>query len=290
MGIRQWIGRVLAAPRLTYLNALLLSAAIYSNAQYQLFCRSVLWASIVLVIVSLPVIFYPLFKDQFTPNKVVFFLFGIAACICLYCIVFLHSANVLVLLLPLYVWFKPVTALAALPHFLLVQILFHVTRSPEKHMARKFAGYGAGLCVASALFMAIWFNRNYDAVQAAIDDPVRNTPFLSSNYMTERMLGMHFKYHTSLCLFDGWRPPLHDPFIVVASWLNFSFMQNASAEAFRKSLFIGYRASPFVSMGTTYLEKRVAAYKLVFPGKPLKEECSCAKRYSEVYLNHRLFK
>ena len=108
--------------------------------------------------------------------------------------------------------------------------------------------------------------------------------------MTERMLGMHFKYHTSFCSFDGWRPPLHDPLIVVAAWLNFSFIGNPSAKTFRKTLVLGYPASPFIAMGPWQLKNRIAAYQLVFPGKPIQEACSCAEGYSSYYLNDPLFK
>ena len=181
---------------------------------------------------------------------------------------------------------NPVTALA----FLLAQIIFHLVTSIERRKWRKFFASGVGLCLASALFMAVWFNTNYAAVQAAIDDPARNASLVKPSYMTERMLGMHFKYHMSLCVFDGWRPPLHDPLLVVATWLNFSFMQNASAETFRKTIFRGTRWGPFVFTGPWQLHNRILAYKLVFPGRPVKEDCSCAEDHSDKYMNDPLFK
>jgi len=281
----------MASPWLSLLDVLLIIAAILANKHSQYFCRPVPWASVVLVMAYLPLLLYPLLKERLGAFRgPVFFLLGIAACICVYCILFIATMNLILILFVPFIFSKPVIALAFLPHFLLAQIIFHLVTAAEKPKGRKFFAAGVGLCLASALFMAVWFNVNYPAVQAAIDDPARNASLVKPSYMTERMLGMHFKYHTSLCVFDGWRPPLHDPFVVVAAWLNFSFMTNPSAKEFRKSLFLGYHGSPFVSMGPYSLKNRIAAYKLVFPGRPVQEKCSCADGYSDWYLKDPLFK
>lgn len=293
MRIRKWIGRVMASPWLSLLNLLLIIAAVLANRQHQSFCRPVPWASVVLVLSFLPLLLYPLLKERLrTFRGPVFFLFGIAACICVYCILFIGMDWRIMLLLPLAAIVKPIGigTLASLPHFLLAQIIFHLVTSIERRRWRKFFAAGVGLCLGSAFSMAVWFNRCYPSVQAALDDPVRNASLVKPSYMTERMLGMHFKYHMSLCFFDGWRPPLHDPLLVVATWLNFSFMHNPSAETFRRTILRGGRGSPFGSMNPLYLQNRITAYKLVFPGRPIKEDCSCAEDYSGKYLNDPLFK
>lgn len=115
---------------------------------------------------------------------------------------------------------NPAAALIFLPYYLLAQIIFHVASAMEGR--RSFAA-GIGLGVGTALFVAIWYHRNRPAVEAAIEDPARNAVQVAPSFITERMLGMHFKYHTELCLYDGWRPPLHDPLLVMASWLNHPF-------------------------------------------------------------------
>ena len=291
MRIRKWIGRAMASPWLSLVNLLLIIAAVIANKQHQYFCRPVPWASVALVVAFLPVVLYPLLKERLrTFRAPVFFMLGIAACICVYCIVFIGMMDPrMMLLVPLFAIWQPVAALVLLPHFLLAQIIFHLVTSIERRRWRKFFASGVGLCLASALLMAVWFNRSYPSVQAALDDPVRNAAMVKPSYMTERMLGMHFKYHMSLCLFDGWRPPLHDPLLVVATWLNFSFMDNPSAKTFRKTLFRGSPGSPFVTMTPLYLQNRITAYQLVFPGKPVKEDCSCAKSYSNEYLTSPWF-
>lgn len=290
-GMRKWIARALASLWLSLGDLLLIAAAVLANKQHQFFCRPVPWASIALVVAFLPVVLYPLLRERLRSFRgPVFFLFGIAACICVYCIVFIGMMDLrIMLLIPFFTIMNPVAALVLLPHFLLAQIIFHWAASGERRKWRKFFASGVGLCLAAALAMAFWFNRNYAAVQAAIDNPVRNAALVKPSYMAERMLGMHFKYHMSLCLFDGWRPPLHDPFLVVATWLNFSFMHNPSAETFRKSLFRGGPGSPFVSMSPLHLQGRIAAYRLVFPGKPVQEDCTCAESYSNAYLTSPWF-
>ena len=281
----------MASPWLSLVNVLLITAAVLTNRHHQVFCRPVPWASVVLVLSFLPLLLYPLLKERLGAFRgPVFFLLGIAACICVYCILFVGMIDWRITLRQFCSIWAPVRVLVFPPNFLLAQIIFHLVTSIERRRWRKFFAAGVGLCLASALFMAVWFNVNYPAVQAAINDPVRNASLVKPSYMTERMLGMHFKYHMSLCVYDGWRPPLHDPLLVVATWLNFSFMQNASAETFRKTIFRGTRWGPFVYTGPWQLHNRIAAYKLVFPGRPIREDCSCAEDYSDQYMNDLLFK
>ncbi|MGB1031852.1 MAG: hypothetical protein ACPGWM_04520, partial [Flavobacteriales bacterium] len=45
-------------------------------------------------------------------------------------------------------------------------------------------------------------------------------PNVELNFWNERIIGMHFIYHTKICEFDGWRPPLHDPLLNVGLLLN----------------------------------------------------------------------
>lgn len=138
----------------------------------------------------------------------VYFLFGVAACICVYCMMFIGLMNFGAVFAMLGM---PYLLLLYLPHFFLIQVLPHRSRETARSCRRSFAA-GVALCVLSALFLGAWFRAEHHAVEAAIAYPGRYTPEVGRNYMTDRMLGMHFKYHTALHLFDGWRPPLHDPF------------------------------------------------------------------------------
>lgn len=90
---------------------------------------------------------------------------------------------------------------------------------------------------------------------------------LNKTFMTEKILGMHFIYHTRFCEYDGWRPPKHEPLLVLGMWLN------------------GREDPLHVS-----LETRLGLYKQFFPNRPYKFDCSCAMEYSEVYYNDILWK
>jgi hypothetical protein len=278
MWIRRHVSRTLRSPWLALVNVLLCIAAVAANRQFQFFCRPVPWAAVVLVLAITPLAIYPLVGEKLgRAQGVVFFLFGIAACICIYCIVFIGPLHRFFLLFSLpFIPFLP-------PYFFLGQVLFHLFSAHGRGTGRKAFALGVGLCVATVAGAAVWFNRSHAAVEAAIEDPARNASKVVPSYMTERMLGMHFKYHMSLCFFDGWRPPLHDPLLVSAAWLNYAFMDTPSARSFRSSFFHGGQGSPFNSMSPLNLRGRIAAYHAVFPGKPLKEDCACAQQYSEQY-------
>lgn len=259
----------MASPWLVLVNVLLCGAALLANHYFQVFCRPVLWAWIALIICLVPVLFFPVFKERMKQFRLpLFFLFGVAACMCLYCILFLGR---MYLFIPFAVFLNPVSILGFLPVFLLMQIIFHIRNTPGS-----FNPFLSGmlLCIGFAIGMAVWFNRCFDVVQTALHDPSKATQ-VPANYMTELMLGMHIKYHISFCALDGWRPPLHDPSIVVAAWLNVPFLPDPHREKYRGDLAC---PSPLFYGGD-----RITVYKRVFPNKALWQPCSCAKAYAEDY-------
>lgn len=264
----------MASPKLTIVNVLICGAALLANYYLQIFCRPVLWAWITLILCIVPVIFFPWIKERAKPFRLpLFFLFGIAACICLYCILFLGK---MILISPLAVLINPITVLGYLPIFLLVQIIYHTCTS-----ANSFKPFLSGilLCIAFAIGMATWFHRSFDRVYDALNEPEKAS-LIPPNYMTELMLGMHFKYHISFCGYDGWRPPLHDPSIVVAAWLNVPFHQ----DAYRAQYHYDYLCGAPIFMGTPMDGKnRFVVYKHVFPNNAIWQQCSCAKAYSKLY-------
>lgn len=76
------------------------------------------------------------------------------------------------------------------------------------------------------------------------------------NYLTELILGAHWKYHTKLCLYDGIRPPFHDPILGFAQPI----------------LYFGRQFHYEMS-----LTDRIDLYKQVFPNKKTKFDCKCSK-------------
>lgn len=285
MSFRQRLHKLLSSPWLVLLNALLCMGAVMANAHHQVFCRPVPWAAVVLVIVFTPLITYNLIRDRIAQVKgLVFFLFGIAACICLYCIVFLSYLSVAglfsIAVIPYYListgHFNGPMALpfASLPLILSGQLLVLVLGRRATRTDRKHFGAGVALSLAFAVVMTTWFNLHYATIRTALSQGATNE--VPRNYMTERMLGMHVKYHLSFCELDGWRPPLHDPSIVVAVWLTAPFRSDLDWRGM----------APFgARQRTTLFDERIAAYRVVFPERPLRQKCSCAKGYRKFYMN-----
>ena len=75
-----------------------------------------------------------------------------------------------------------------------------------------------------------------------------------NNYLTELILGAHWKYHTELCLYDGNRPPFHDPVLVVANKVLYPF-----------TLFRNYPDLPAT----------ISLYKKIYPNNPTSFDCYC---------------
>ena len=79
-------------------------------------------------------------------------------------------------------------------------------------------------------------------------------------YLTELILGAHWKYHTEFCIYDGKRPPFHDPVLVVANKILFPYEHFA-------------RGTNLYQM---YSEKQYTLYKVLYPNRPLGFNCNCA--------------
>lgn len=76
---------------------------------------------------------------------------------------------------------------------------------------------------------------------------------LAKSIYTEQFLGIGIKYHTQLeFVYDGWRPPIHDPFLNIGLWL-YSDTHYPCKELDRKKY-----------------------YRLVFPEKSLRMNCPCS--------------
>ncbi len=62
---------------------------------------------------------------------------------------------------------------------------------------------------------------NYDFV--AVEEFKNN---FTDRYLLELSLGVHWKYHTKICLYDGWRPPFHDPVVIISRNISAIFSEN----------------------------------------------------------------
>jgi hypothetical protein len=197
-------------------NLILIVIACAANATYQVFCVPVLWATIVLMVVFFPVVFHPMLSDRLGRfGSSVFFLLGVASCVCIYCILFLAEMNLFGLVMVLF----GIGLLVYVPHYLLFQIIRTVKRETDPLFRRAFwigVSFSGVIAICFAVDYRIALNNLRDAgIERTVEG--RSVP---RTYMAEKILGLHWKYHTRFCGYDGWRPPLHDPAAVIGYWAN----------------------------------------------------------------------
>jgi len=242
------------------INAVLILALIIGNSIFQVMCIPTLWAMIVLSICFVCTMVYPILLERQKCIAMVSFLCGVAFCVYLYCVLFLEMMNFVgVALIP----FFGLGILVYIPHFLSIQLLLKNVIRPKRKKSRLYFGLGVAL---SLLLIPISGQKYKNGISAIRDFERSGYQTLERSYMTEKILGMHFIYHTRFCEFDGWRPPKHDPILVIGMWTN-------------------GRIDPL----HVSLEERVALYKKFFPENKIKFECSCASAYSESYHSDRLW-
>ncbi|MFK7971062.1 MAG: hypothetical protein AB8F95_11875 [Bacteroidia bacterium] len=245
---------------LSLLNLVLLTSAFAGNVFMQAFCNPVPWAIGALSVAALSLILYPLFVERRMMATLFAFLNGFTFCIFIYCIIFLSAVNFLGLIMIL----VGTGLLVLIPHVLVIQ-LFMKQLSHAKYKSIRWA-FLSGILISLIIAASMGFS--YKAALAEISRG-QETDFenFQSTYMTERIVGKHFIYHTRICEFDGWRPPKHDPALVIGMWFN-----------------------GFDDPLPTDLPKRLSLYKRLFPNRTYKYECSCAIEGSPDYHSDKLWR
>jgi hypothetical protein len=233
--------------RLSMLNIALLLWAVLLNAFFTVFCIPVDWAILVLMLCGLTTALTPILVLHFPKERALLsFTNGITCCISIYCICFMEG-NILggVLL----IIFFGVGFAALMPYFLIGQTLWYHLYKPQQNLERLAFLMAIAFCISICFYAK-------NAYKIAMDNIVTmeqsNYETLQTDYMTERILGMHFIYHTRLDLYDGWRPPQHDPLMV-----------------------IGMRLNGDIDPLKIDLKERLRLYKKFFPNRPYKMRCSC---------------
>lgn len=257
--------------------AIVLLAVIY-NTERQLFCHPVNWATILLVLSFLSLLIVPFvnLKNQLTSIIVVFN--GVGVFISFYLILFARGEYLIFLFfnLPIILglhflikylnkrfgtnlfnafYFYPAVLLTP---FLLLYESWLLFKSLTNFQSRIFI---APPIIVFVIMIVLAIRIDYlvgeikkihndsQKVMSLINNPV-------DRYLTELILGAHWKYHTQLCLYDGWRPPYHDPVLVSANKLLHPF-----------SLF---------DQGVE-MESAIDLYKKLYPENKTKFDCRCAK-------------
>ncbi len=93
----------------------------------------------------------------------------------------------------------------------------------------------------------------YDRNYLYHDKDMQHPELFTANKYTEQFLGIGIKYHTELdFIYDGWRPPVHDPLLNIGLWL--------------------YSDTYYPARQLN----RVKYYKRFFPNKDYKVSCLCS--------------
>ena len=216
---------------LPVINLLLVVLSILGNSVTNAgFCSPVFWAAVVQGISFVNIITFT-WLERTRLRNLNALLCGISTGVYTYWCLFLGGW---VILMPVPVW------------FLLLLVWCNLIKPTAKGI-RLWYVVGMLLCVLFAFGSGKAYRASCDAYdRGQVPD---------GNPMTERIAGMHFLYHTSFCIYDGWRPPLHDPAMVLGMRLNRG-------------------RDPLCGME---LKDRVALYHTMYPDRPVKARCSCCK-------------
>lgn len=237
---------------LVALNGGLIAILVGLNTYFQAFCIPTPWAVIVLSICFVNTVLYPVLeKTKLAP--LTSFINGLSLLVFIYCMLFLEHMNLLgLVMIPI-----GVGLVIFIPHFFVIQLIYRNTYGPKDRRSR----YYFSLAVVLGLGMVFYIGQDYQAAIKSIDRfKETNFQVLDKRFMTEKILGMHFIYHTRYCELDGWRPPKHEPILVLGMWLN-------------------KRVDPL----KVDLKTRLALYQKFFPEHPYKFDCSCGIQYRQDY-------
>jgi hypothetical protein len=244
--------------KLRILNILLVLGIYIANQYFvQGFCQPVTWVWWVLLPSAGAFLVWPWLKQVPRLQYLLLFLQGAFLLVCFYCALFAGPY----LLLPLFFWFLVFPLLMWTPGVFGVQVVRRAW-----HSQRPGARWVFGVGMLPLLLAQGWAWQQYRQVADAVATlpPAQRhqaEPLLRvvpRTYMAERLAGQLFKYHASSeMIFDGWRPPLHDPLVNVCLWAN-------SATGYTAPLTIGD------------INLQASFYHKLFPLEPVKVACACA--------------
>ncbi|MBD2769646.1 hypothetical protein IC235_17285 [Hymenobacter sp. BT664] len=256
-------------PLMPYFNIGLAIAAYGANEHcVQGFCQPVPWAAGVLLASTAAFLLWPWLKHVAGLNYLLLFLMGVHFTVCLYCTYFIGPSQLLPVLLFFFLLF---------PMLLWVPVLFGA-QAARRAWTAELAGAKAvfALGVLALVPVQCWAEYQYREIEAAVarvPPAQRHRAALAAvvprTYMAERLAGALFKYHNyPEFIFDGWRPPLHDPLVNVSLWARSGVDVNPLQAPWQDST--GKEVA-------NRLEEQARFYHLLFPERPLKVDCACAQ-------------
>lgn len=260
-------------PRLPYLNiGLVVAAYLVNNYLIQGFCQLVPWVWWVLLPGVGAFLAWPWRRGGAWLGYLLLVLQGLLLPACLYCLWFARAYLLGALLtgflvLPLLLWVPAVVG---------IQLLRRAWGSPLQGARWVMAAGALPLLLAQG-----WAWGQYQQVAAAVASlpPAQRHqagPLLRvvpRSYMAERLAGQLFKYHASAeMIYDGWRPPLHDPLVNVCMSADLLMRHD---EHYILPLLIGQWNPQCGSYWDSDINTQAAFYHLLFPNEPVKVACGC---------------
>ncbi len=265
-------------------NVCVFIACYLYNTERQLFCRPVPWAATVIILFFISFLVLPFITKHTRLLNILASICGLGFFIAIYILVFATRdylifvmANIPIILILHFVlkvikrkcqttifdalYFYP--AIILTPFLLLYQLCVLIKSLRTKTQKRLFIATPI-LTLIISLTLAFQINSIINRIYVATDKQKELKEIIANpinNYLTELILGAHWKYHTQLCLYDGWRPPFHDPTLVIARYF--------------------FSIPYYFEQGTEQMGGE-SLYKIIFPKNNTKFNCKCA-------LKERLF-
>lgn len=267
-------------------NACIFLSCYFYNTERQLFCRPVPWASTVIILFCVSFLTLPSINWRTKVLNIIAAVCGLGLFVALYILLFASrtgdylifiALNIPIILILHFIlrsvkrkyqtnvfnalYFYP--AIILTPFLLLYQLWTLLKNLPTKTQKRLFITTPV-LTLIIGLVLTFQINNIIDRIGGATDKEKELKEIVVNpinSYLTELILGAHWKYHTQLCLYDGWRPPFHDPVLVIARYffpIPYYFKQ-------RKKQLGGQ-----------------SLYETIYPKNDTKFDCKCA-------INERLF-
>jgi len=253
--------------RQPYLNVVLVGLVYGANQWvFQVFCQPVTPAVALLVATVGAFLAWPWLGLRPAWRYVALFLQGALVPICAYCLLFLGWGS---LVAGIFLAWLLIPVLAWAPVLIGWQSLQRAWTTPLLGARAVFA---AG--VLAMMLGQVAVERQYRAVEAAVTslppglrhDVAALAATVPRSYTAERLAGTLFKYHNYLETYDGWRPPLHDPWVNVSLWIR-------GGQDFNR---LGAREANPLLLPTGGLAAQVGLYRRLFPDRPVKAACVCA--------------
>ena len=230
-------------------NAVLALLFVLLNAFFQIYCRPVLWAEMVAVVCLLWFVAKPLVQEK-TPSEIRGFLSSWSCFFWSYCFFFLFTETK-----------KMDKWMDFLPWGVFMFFLLSIKFCKELGV---WSREGLSFWVTNIITVLVLVgaaNTYHRIAQEMKAGNMKNSENRVFAYWQERIVGMHFIYHTRYCPYDGWRPPKLDPMLTIV-------------------LAVNNYEDPLHELS---LEQRLQMYRRLYPDRPYKFKCACAKSYAKDY-------